>query len=141
MPFYLYLLILIPLIAFSGWASAKVNSTFNAFDKVPNRACMTGYDAAVRLMRNRGVTDISVNRVNGKLSDHYHPKKKQVKHLRALPLTFPVRGKGASGGPIADSDIRAALRAARNAYETRTGSAPTRARPEKDKEEGALVQK
>lgn len=69
------------------------------------------------------------------------PKKKQVKHLRALPLIFPVRGKGASGGPITDSDIRAALRAARNAYETRTGSAPTRARPEKDKEEGALVQK
>ena len=40
-----------------------------------------------------------------------------------------------------DSDIRAALRAVRNAYETRTGSAPMRARPEKDKEEGALVQK
>ena len=52
-----------------------------------------------------------------------------------------VEGKGASGGPIADSDIRAALRAVRNAYETRTGSAPMRARPEKDKEEGALVQK
>lgn len=69
------------------------------------------------------------------------PKKKQVKHLRALPLTIPVVGKGASGGPIADSDIRAALRAARNAYETRTGSAQTCARLEKDKEEGALVQK
>ena len=69
------------------------------------------------------------------------PKKKQAKHLRALPLTLPVEGKGASGGPIADSDIRAVLRAARNAYETRTGSAPTCARPEKDKEEGALVQK
>ncbi len=68
------------------------------------------------------------------------PKKKQAKHLRALPLTLPVEGKGACGGPIADSDIRAELRAARNAYETRTGSAPTRARPEKDKEEGALVQ-
>ena len=34
------------------------------------------------------------------------PKKKQVKHLSALPLTIPVEGKGASGGPIADSDIR-----------------------------------
>ena len=65
----------------------------------------------------------------------------QPKHLSALPLTIPVEGKGASGGPIADSDIRAALRAVRNAYETRTGSAPMRARPEKDKEEGALVQK
>ena len=79
MYFYLLsLLVLLPILAFSGWASAKVNSAFSAFDKVPNRACMTGYDTAVHLMRNRGVTDISVNRVNGKLTDHYHPKKKQV---------------------------------------------------------------
>ncbi len=78
MYFYYYLLILIPLLLFSGWASYKVNSTYAAFDKVPNRACMTGYDTAVRLMRNRGVNDISVNRVNGKLTDHYHPTKKQV---------------------------------------------------------------
>ncbi len=75
---YLYLLIFIPLLIFSGWASARVTSTFNAFDKVPNRACMTGYDTAVRLMRNRGVYDISVERINGKLSDHYHPSKKKV---------------------------------------------------------------
>ena len=68
------------------------------------------------------------------------PKKKQVKHLSALPLTIPVEGRGASGGAIADSDIRSALRAAREAYETRTGSAPTHARQEKEKEEGALVQ-
>ena len=39
---------------------------------------MTGYDAATRLMRNRGATDITVNRVDGRLTDHYHPTKKQV---------------------------------------------------------------
>lgn len=76
--YLLYLLLLVPLLAFSAWASAKVNTTYSAFDKVPNRACMTGYDTAVRLMRNRGVYDITVNRVNGKLTDHYHPSKKQV---------------------------------------------------------------
>lgn len=75
---YLYLLLLVPLLLFAGWASAKVNSTYTAFDRVPNRACMTGYDTAVRLMRNRGVNDIQVERVNGKLTDHYHPTKKQV---------------------------------------------------------------
>lgn len=76
---YLYfLIILIPFVMFSAWASAKVNSAFSAFDKVPTRSCMTGYDTAVRLMRNRGVDDITVNRVNGKLTDHYHPAKKQV---------------------------------------------------------------
>lgn len=75
---YLSLLLLIPLLIFAGWASAKVNSAYTAFDRVPNRACMTGYDTAVRLMRNRGVYDIRVERVNGKLTDHYHPTKKQV---------------------------------------------------------------
>ncbi len=75
---YYYLLILIPLLLFTGWASAKVNSTFHAYDKVPNRACMTGYDTAVRLMRNRNVKGISVERVNGKLTDHYHPSKGKV---------------------------------------------------------------
>lgn len=75
---YFSLLLLVPLLLFAGWASAKVNSTYTAFDRIPNRACMTGYDTAVRLMRNRGVNDIRVERVNGKLTDHYHPTKKQV---------------------------------------------------------------
>jgi Zn-dependent membrane protease YugP len=39
---------------------------------------MTGYDTATRLLRRNGVTDISVGRVRGKLSDHYHPTKKIV---------------------------------------------------------------
>lgn len=76
--YYLSLILLLPLLAFSAWASAKVNSTFSAFDQVPSRSCMTGYDTAVRLMRNRGVYDIRVERVNGKLTDHYHPAKKTV---------------------------------------------------------------
>ena len=39
---------------------------------------MTGYDTAVRLLRANGVRDISVGRVRGMLSDHYHPIKKVV---------------------------------------------------------------
>lgn len=73
-----FLLLLIPLLAFSSWASYLVNSRYNAYDSVPNRSHMTGYDTAVRLMRNRGVNDISVNRVAGKLTDHYDPTKQKV---------------------------------------------------------------
>lgn len=76
--YLLFLLILLPCLAFSAWASAKVNSTYAAYDKVPNKSCMTGYDAATRLMHSRGVWDITVNRIGGKLTDHYHPKKKEV---------------------------------------------------------------
>lgn len=76
--YLLFLLILLPCLAFSAWASAKVNSTYAAYDKVPNKSSMTGYDAATRLMHNRGVWDITVNRVGGNLTDHYHPRNKEV---------------------------------------------------------------
>ena len=61
------------------------------------------------------------------------PKKKQIKHLYALPFTISVSGKGGSGGKIADSDIRKALKAAKDAYEG--------AEPHPEKEECAFVQK
>lgn len=66
------------------------------------------------------------------------PKKKQVKHVRALPLTVPLDGRGESGGPVADSDIRKALRSHRKLYETQTGYQPGNGNSEK--EEFALVQ-
>lgn len=63
---------------FSGWASNKVKTTYRAFNKVALRSNMTGYDTAVRLLRVNDVRDISVNRVRGELTDHYHPTKKVV---------------------------------------------------------------
>ena len=76
--YLLFLLVLLPFMAFSAWASAKVSSTFSKYDRVPNLSRMTGYDTAVRLMRNRGVNDISVNKIRGTLTDHYNPAKKEV---------------------------------------------------------------
>ena len=67
------------------------------------------------------------------------PKKKQVKHLRALPLMIQVEGQGASGGPLADSDIRKALKAQKDAYLIQTGYAQN-AQLEHVKEADALVQ-
>ena len=59
-------------------ASAKVRSAYNAYGSMPTRSHMTGYDTAKRLLRANGVTDISVGRVRGSLTDHYHPTKKIV---------------------------------------------------------------
>ena len=67
------------------------------------------------------------------------PKKKQVKHLRALPLTIQVEGRGESGGPLADSDIRKALKSKKDAYLIQTGFAQN-AQLEHVKEADALVQ-
>lgn len=73
-----FLIAIVACLIFSGWVSSKVNSAYTAFSTVKTRSHMTGYDAAVRLLRTNGVNDISVNRVSGRLTDHYHPKKKVV---------------------------------------------------------------
>lgn len=64
--------------AFSGIASAKVNSTFQKYNGVRSRSGMTGYDTVRRLMDANHVRGISIGRVSGTLSDHYHPAKAVV---------------------------------------------------------------
>lgn len=63
---------------FSIYASGKVSRTFAKYNNVCNRSGMTGYDTVVRLMRANDVRGISVGRVKGNLSDHYHPAKSVV---------------------------------------------------------------
>ena len=63
---------------FSGIASGKVHRAFAKYNGVANSSGMTGYDTVVRLMRANEVYGISVGRVKGTLSDHYHPTKAVV---------------------------------------------------------------
>ena len=63
---------------FSGYASIKVKTTYEKYGKIANLAGITGYDTAILLLRSNGVSGISVGRVNGYLTDHYHPAKNQV---------------------------------------------------------------
>ena len=64
--------------AIGASASMKVHRAFNKYGNMPTRSRMTGYDTARRLLRAGGVKDISVGKVRGHLSDHYHPTKKVV---------------------------------------------------------------
>lgn len=76
---YIIFLALIGVCAiFSAIASRKVHSAFSAFSEVPTASRMTGYDTAARLLRRNGATDISIGRIRGSLTDHYHPTKKIV---------------------------------------------------------------
>ena len=76
--YLIFLLALFVCMMFSARASARVKSTFHAFQDIASSSRMTGYDTATRLLRRGGVTDISVNKVKGSLTDHYHPTRKAV---------------------------------------------------------------
>ena len=53
--YLLFLLILIPFMGFAAWASAKVNTAYSKYDKVPNAARMTvrHRDAPVEAARRK----------------------------------------------------------------------------------------
>ena len=78
MSYYAFMLPLLLCMVLSIWASSKVKSTYAKYDRLRNRLGMTGYDTATRLLHMGGVLDVSVGRVSGTLSDHYHPTKSVV---------------------------------------------------------------
>lgn len=63
---------------FSAYASNKVKTSFSKHNKTRCLSGYTGYDTVSRLMRSNGVSGISIGKVGGFLSDHYHPTKSVV---------------------------------------------------------------
>ena len=78
MGYWMFLGLLLVCSIFSGWASMKVHSAYSAFSVEKNASRMTGYDTAVRLLRANGVSDVSVGRVKGRLTDHFDPRRPVV---------------------------------------------------------------
>ncbi len=76
--YIIFILILGVCAVFSAYASRKVHSSYAAFGAIENRSRLTGYDTATRLLKRNGVHGVSVERVRGKLTDHYNPRKELV---------------------------------------------------------------
>lgn len=69
-----YILLVLPAMLFSLWASARVNSTFKRYSQMRNSRGMTGADAARAVLAANGVTGVRIERVSGNLTDHYDPR-------------------------------------------------------------------
>ena len=69
-----YLILVLPALIFSLWASSRVNSTFQKYSKISTQRGMTGARAAYEVLRCNGVYDVKIERVSGDLTDHYDPK-------------------------------------------------------------------
>ena len=69
-----YIVLVLPCIIFSMWASSSVNSTFKRFSKVFSGRRITGAQAAQRVLSHNGVSGVRIERVSGNLTDHYDPR-------------------------------------------------------------------
>jgi len=89
----LYLLILGALVL-SLLAQVLVNSRFERYRKVPDASGLTGGEVARRLLDDAGLRNVRIERVSGRLTDHYDP---QAKVLRLSPETMDGANVAALG--------------------------------------------
>ena len=73
------MIILIPGLIIAAIAQWNVTSTYNKYLRVANSRGITGLEAAKLLLSRNGIRDVSIEMVNGKLSDHYDPRKKVLR--------------------------------------------------------------
>lgn len=68
-----YLVLVLPCVIFSLWASTSVNSTFKKYSTQYSTRRITGAQAAQRVLSMNGVNAVRIERINGELTDHYDP--------------------------------------------------------------------
>ena len=61
------------------FASFGVNSTFSKYSKNLNSRGLTAADAARRILNSHGLSNVNVEYVSGKLSDHFDPRANVVR--------------------------------------------------------------
>ncbi len=79
---------------FSIIASVRVNSTFEKYSKMATGRHLTGEMAARMILDSNGLHNIRVERVSGKLSDHYDPKAKVIRLSDSVHSSTSVAAVG-----------------------------------------------
>ncbi len=81
---YTYILFMIPCIIISLICQVRVKTAFSKYGSIPNSRGMTGAQAAEYVLRQNGVTDVRIECVKGKLTDHYDPRNNVIRLSEAV---------------------------------------------------------
>lgn len=70
--------ILIAVMVLSYIIQATLQSKFSKYSRIPSPHGLTGADIARLMLQQNGITDVTVQSVSGKLTDHFNPQDKTV---------------------------------------------------------------
>lgn len=99
MPFFYYYdpyywMILVPAMLIALLAQINVSSTFNRYSQVRSARGFTGAQAAEAVLRAHGVYDVRIERVAGRLSDHYDPRSNVIRLSDAVYNSASIASVG-----------------------------------------------
>lgn len=116
MPYFYYgdflsfrYMLLVAAILFAALAQARVTSNFNKYSALRNHRGITGAEAARMMLDSNGLVNVRIERIRGKLTDHYDPRN------RVLRLSDSVYGESSvSAVSVACHEAGHALQHANN---------------------------
>jgi uncharacterized protein len=79
MYFHSSYLILIPGMILMFWAQYRVKATYEKYAEIQSSLGMTGAQVAKTILQRMGIHDVTVEQVEGQLTDHYDPSAKAVR--------------------------------------------------------------
>jgi Zn-dependent membrane protease YugP len=86
-----YLLyVALPILLLSWIASSWVKRTYSRYSQVRNSSGLTGVEVARRILSNAGLSDVSVQVIEGELSDNYDPRSKTLNLSRRVATSSSV---------------------------------------------------
>src|SRR3970282_2057237 len=85
-----YIVLLVVMVAISGWAAWRVRSTYARWSKVDSGIDLSAYDFARRLLDRQGLTNVQIEPTPGQLTDHYDPRAKVLRVSQTVAGTDPV---------------------------------------------------
>lgn len=71
-------LILIPAFIITIWAQARVSSAYKKYSAIPAQSGVSGREFAQTMLRQNGVTGVTVRSVPGNMTDHFDPRSQTV---------------------------------------------------------------
>ena len=74
-----YLLLVVPALLIALIAQIQVKSAFSRYARVRCTSGLTGAQAAQRILQANGITDVRIEHITGKLTDHFDPQAKVIR--------------------------------------------------------------
>jgi Zn-dependent membrane protease YugP len=87
-------IIVLPAVLLALYAQVKVRGTFSRYSQVATASGRTGAEVAAELLRRRGLSQVTIEPVQGMLADHYDPR---TKTLRLSPDVYGSTSVAAVG--------------------------------------------
>lgn len=111
-----YIILVLPAVLFSLWASRKVKTTYQQYQTQYNSRNITGAQAARFILDRNGLSNIRIEQTSGTLTDHYDPS------ANVIRLSSGVYGSTSSAA------VGVACHEAGHAIQYATNYAPIRLR-------------